>query len=150
MKHLLATKFVAITPPGAIVDNTSWTTASIDTQGFKQCSIFVLFGAMDIAMVALKVQESNDDGSADAYADVTGLVYGATGFTALPSATADNTCFAFHVDLRGRKRYLDVVATGGDGSAGTYMTAWAVLSRGETQPDTLAERGLAGELALPA
>lgn len=145
------TKFVAVTPPGAIVDNASWTTAEIDTLGFDYCTIYVQFGAMDIAMTALKVQESNSSGSG--MADITGLVYGTSAdisgsTSSLPSATADNTCFAFEIDLRNRKRYLDVVATGGDGAAGTYCTIVALLSRAENLGNTASARGLANILRV--
>ena len=118
-------KFVSITPPGALYDNTSLTTASIDTTGYEYLRVFVYLGATDIAMTALKVQESDTDGS---YADVTGLVYGTSNSiagttSALPTATDDNKCFVFEIDLRGRKRYLDLVATFGDGTVGGYAAA---------------------------
>lgn len=137
LKH----KKVAITPPGAIVDDSGYTTASVDTKGFDYCVIWVLLGATDIAMAALKVQESDDDGSSDAYADVTGLVYGTSTNTdgstsTLPAADDDNKFFGFLIDLRGRDRYLDLVATAGDGTSGTYMTAWAELYRAEELPVT--------------
>lgn len=146
MNNSLNQKFVAITPPGAIVDNAAFTTATIDTKGFAQLSIIVHFGAMDIAMAALKVQESDDSGMSGP-ADISGTV-GGTAFT-LPSATADNQFWAFHISLKGnRKRYIDLVATGGDGTAGTYMTAFAVLSRGSETPDTAAKRGNTTEVSV--
>lgn len=152
MIHPLNNKYLQITPPAAIVDNAAFTTNTIDTIGYDYCTIVVGFGAMDIAMAALKVQESNDSGMSGA-ADVTGLVYGTSTNSAgststLPSATSDNTLFAFHIDLKARKRYLDVVATGGDGAAGTFMAAFAILSRGEVAPSTAALRGCSQELIL--
>lgn len=142
LKH--TRKMVAITPPAAIVDNASFTTAAIDTLGYKLCIINVLFGAMDIAMAALKVQESDDSGMSGA-ADVAGAVAGtsdndAGSASTLPSATADNKFFQFVVRCGGaRKRYLDLVATGGDGTAGTFMAAWAELWDGESDPITASE-----------
>lgn len=138
-------KFVSITPPAAIIDNASATTAAVDTKGYAYARIFAYLGATDIAMTALKVQESDDSGMSGA-ADITGLVYGTssdvTGSTSsLPSATDDNKCFVFEIDLRGRKRYLDLVATCGDGTAGTYLTAFALLSRAGDAPVTPTERG---------
>jgi hypothetical protein len=143
MNHLQGVKFVAVTPPGAIYDNASATTASIDTKGWDYCTIVLQLGAMDIAMSALKVQESDDDSS---YGDVTGLVVGTSNTIAgstsvLPSATADNSFQVFEVDCRGRKRYLDLVATFGDGAAGTYASAFAMLSRGEIVPVSASDRG---------
>jgi hypothetical protein len=141
MKHSANQKIVAVTPPGAIVDNAAFTTAAIDTLGFVQLKIIVLFGAMDIAVAAMKLQESDDSGMSGA-TDISGADF--TG--AYPSATADNTMYAFHVDLRGKKRYIDLSLTGGDGTAGTYATVIAVLSRAQECPNTAAERGFAGEL----
>ena len=144
-------KFVSITPPAAIVDNASYTTASIDTSGFEYLEVFVFLGATDIAMTALKLQESDTDGS---YADVTGLIYGTSagiaGTTAaLPIATDDNKCFKFEVDLRGRKRYFDLVATAGDGAAGTFLTAFALLSRASDHPVSASERGFGNIVRVP-
>ena len=147
-----ATKVVAITPPGAIVDNTAYTTTAIDTAGFGHVTIYALIGATDIAMAGLKVQESDASDMTDA-ADVTGLVMGTStdaytgSATTLPSATDDNKIVAFEVSLTGgRKRYLDLVATAGDGTAGTYLTAWAVLSRPETFPNSSTDRGVLATL----
>ena len=138
-------KFVSVTPPAAIVDNASLTTATIDTLGYAYARVLVYLGATDIAMTALKIQESDDSGMSGA-ADVTGLVYGtsndiAGSTSALPSATDDNKCFVFEIDLRGRKRYLDLVATCGDGTAGTYIAAFALLSKASDVPVTKTERG---------
>jgi hypothetical protein len=152
MNQLQNTKLVSITPPAAIVDNASYTTGSIDTQGWDYLQVVVYLGATDIAMTALKLQESDTDGS---YGDVTGLVFGTSSNIAgststLPSATDDNKFFVFDVDLRGRKRYFDLVATAGDGTAGTFLTAFAILSRGKDQPVTAAERGASQILRVPA
>lgn len=135
-------KFLVITPPAAISDNATLTTTSIDTNGWDYLDIYVLFGAMDIAMATLKLQTSDTDGS---YGDITGGNF-ATSPATLPAATDDNTCYAWHVDLRGKKRYFDVSAVTGDGAAGTYVTIFAFLSRGEKSPSTAALRGLNQEL----
>ena len=137
-------KYVSVTPPAAIVDNASYTTAEIDTYGWDYAKIVCYVGATDIAMTALKVQESDSSGSG--HADVTGLVYGTSsdvgGSTStLPSATDDNKFFVFNIDLKQRKRYLDLVATAGDGSAGTFMSAHCELSRGAEAPNTAAAAG---------
>jgi hypothetical protein len=145
-------KFFSITPPAAIVDNASLTTATIDTLGFNYLRVFVYYGAMDIASTALKIQESDDSGMSGA-ADVTGLVYGtssdiAGSTSALPSATDDNKCFAFEIELKGRKRYLDLVATMGDGTTGSYVCAFALLSRASDVPVTKTERGFGNILRV--
>lgn len=144
MNSLLNTKLVGITPPAAIIDDASATTAEIDTLGFDYCQIVVYLGATDIAMTALAVTESDTAGSG--HANVTGLIWGTSSNIAgststLPSATDDNKFFVADIDLRGRKRYLDLTATIGNGAAGTYFTAFAVLSRKEGGITTAAERG---------
>lgn len=139
-------KVVAVINPVAIVDNASWTTNEIDTMGYDYCTVYFMLGANDIGVTALKVQESDTSGSG--MADVTGLVYGAAGAPALPSATDDNGIFAFFIDLKKRKRYLDVVATNGDGTVGGFAAAWAVLSRAAQMPNTAATRGLVAQLIV--
>ncbi len=142
MNALQNVKVVNVTPPAAIVDNASFTTNSIDTAGYGKLAVYFSLGATDIAMTALKLQESDDDSS---YGDITGCVYGASGAAALPTADDDNKVFGFFVNLAGRKRYIDVVATAGNGAAGTFGTCIAVLYNGEGI-NTAAERGLAANL----
>lgn len=150
MIHAQNCKFVSITPPAAIVDDASYTTASIDTAGYDYMQVFVYLGATDIAAVALKLQSSDTDGS---YADLPGAVYGtsaniAGSTSALPSADDGNECFLFEVNLLGKKRYFDLVATAGNGSAGTYMTAFALLWRGDIAHTSAANRGFADILRV--
>ena len=138
-------KFVSVTPPGAIVDNAAFTTATIDTKGYDYATIVVYLGDTDIAMTELKVQESDDSGMSGA-ADVTGLVWGTStnidgSTSALPSANDDNKFQVAQIDLRGRKRYLDVSATAGNGTNGTYATILAILESGEVGPTSISECG---------
>ncbi len=137
-------KAVAVIQPVAIVDDASWTTVEIDTQGFRYCTVVFQLGANDIAVAVLKMQESDTSGSG--MADITGLIYGTStnidGVTSvLPTATDDNKLWAFHIDMRGRKRYLDLVATNGDGTVGGFAAAVAFLTRAEQVPVTAAEAG---------
>ncbi len=46
----------------------------------------------------------------------------------------------FDIDLKARKRYLDLVATAGNGTLGTFMAAWCVLSRAGETPMSAADR----------
>lgn len=144
MKESLNQKIVAITPPAAIVDNAAFVTAAVDTRGFGQLSVVLVLGALDVALAAYKLTES------DAADMSNSTVVPGTDFSiapaALPSATDDNKTYAIHVDLRGRKRFIDLQLTGGDGTAGTYAAAFAILSRGQELTETAAERGYAAEL----
>lgn len=150
------TKVQFLTAPGAIVDNASLTTAVIDTVGAHLVEILVLIGASDAAMSALSVQESDEKADANTLSGGTGisdLVAGTSALTngsasALPSATDDNKFFRFLVNTQGRKRYLDLTATGGDGTAGAYISAIAILHYLTTSPKTDAERGVAQTLQV--
>lgn len=149
MQSAQHTKLFSVVPPGAIVDNAGYTANVIDTLGYDYCKVVCHIGATDIAMAALKVQESDTKSNTTTLtsgADVTGLVFGTStdiaGTTSsLPSSTADNTFVVCEIDCRKRKRYLLLVATAGDGAAGTYMSAHAELSRAEIAPVSASDRG---------
>lgn len=145
MREAFNQKYVPITNPGAIVDNAAFTTATLDTKGFVFLTILVTLGALDVALAALKLRESDASDMTGA-ADVDGADFSAD--ATLPAATDDNKLYAIHVNLKGRKRYLDLTLTGGDGAAGTYATATAILSGPAVSPSSAADRGLAGELIV--
>lgn len=144
MNHGQNKKLAAVVFPTALLDDASATTTEIDTLGFDYCEIIVYYGTSDIAMAALAVTESDASGSG--HANVTGLVYGTSVNTAgststLPSATDDNKFFKFEIDLKGRKRYLDTTITAGDGTAGSWIYAWAELTRKGEGIDSASEAG---------
>lgn len=143
MNYLQDVKTVYITKPGAIVDNAAFTTDTIDTKGFSKGRIVVGLGALDIAIAALKLRQSDDSGMVGAE-DVEGADFSVAPLT-LPSATDDNKLYAIHIDLRGKKRYLDLTLTGGDGAAGTYAIAWVDLYGAAEHPNTATKRGFAQE-----
>jgi hypothetical protein len=146
MNDALNTKTLNVTPPAAVKDNASFVCAAVDTLGFRYCTFEIVLGALDIGVSALKLQTSNDDASADPYADIVGADYSVD--STLPAATEDNGIFAIHVDLRGsgKKRWLKLVFTAGDGAVGTYATVLARLSRGEVFARSAADRGYTREL----
>lgn len=154
MINMQGVKFINSCPPAAIVDNDVFAFTEIDTKGYDYATIICQFGATDVAMAALKVTESDTAGSN--HADVTGLVYGTSTLPAedggaasvLPTSDHDNTLHAFFISLKGRKRYLDLVVTAGNGSSGTFMSAMTILSRANALPDNASERGLAQNLIL--
>lgn len=146
MIDALKTKTVVITNPGAIVDNAAFTTATIDTRGFAFLTIIIILGALDVAIAAFKLREGNASDMSDA-ADVTGADFSVSPAT-LPTATDDNKLYAIQVNLKGRKRYLDLTLTGGDGAAGTYATVVAQLSNASEVPSDATSRGFAQELIV--
>lgn len=134
MNHMLSSKPVAVVFSEAISDNAALTTSEIDTLGYDYCSIYVRIGTSDIAMAALKVQESDTSGSGFADIDETDFsdstqtdVEGTA--LALPAADSDNTFRVIHIDLRARKRYLDVSLTSGNGTNGSWIFCMAILSK---------------------
>lgn len=152
MIHAQRKKIVSITPPAAIVDDAAFVTTEVDTLGFDYCTITVYLGALDIALTLLKIQESDVSGSG--FVDITGLIFGTSNgiggsASVIPTATDDNKFFEFDIDLRGRKRYLDLFATMGDGTVGGFLAAWATLTRADETPETAAQRGCGEVLRVP-
>jgi len=145
MNDALNTKTLIVSPPVAVKDNAAFTCAAVDTLGFRYCSFEIVIGALDVDVAALKLTHSDDDGSADAYADIDGADFSVD--STLPQDDEDNKVFAIHVDMRGgKKRYLKLAFTAGDGAVGTYATVIARLSRAETFPRSAADRGYTREL----
>lgn len=140
MQILQRLQFFQVTAPVAINDNTAYTTNTVDTLGFDEVIFEISFGAMDIAVAALKLTESDASNMSPAV-DITGADFSVAPAT-LPSASDDNHFYGIHVKCGGeRKRYFDLSFTAGDGSAGTYAVVNAILSRGETEPNSAANRG---------
>jgi len=142
--ELQRAKFQQVIAPVAIVDDGSWTTLEIDTLDYDYLTVVVNIGATDIAMAALKLQSS--DTTSSGFTDVTGLdcdgdtdIDGSA--AALPSATDDGSLVVFQVDLRGQKRFFDLVATAGNGSTGTYASAVAILTKGAVAPVSTSGHG---------
>ncbi len=151
-------KWFQCIPPQALVNDASWTSYVIDTVGFEFLEILAMIGAIDAALTAFKVQESDsitDDHTLDGGADVEGLVFGTSTNSAgststLPSALKDNKNYALNINLKGRKRYLQLQATIGDGSTGGYLAAVARLSRAEVAPIDATGMGCDQVLQSPA
>lgn len=138
------TKYVTMIGPQAIKDDGSWTTTEVDTEGYDYATIVFHYGTSDIAMAALAITESDSTGSG--HSNVTGLVVGTSentdgDTTSLPAADDDDGFVVFEIDLKARKRYLDMTATAGDGSSGSYASAMCILSRANVTPTTVSGRG---------
>ena len=143
MISLQRTKVVPLIRPGAIVDDASWTSQVVDTLGYDYAVAMFQFGAMDIEMAALYMQESDNNST---WTNIAGTIFGTSATiagttSALPINTDDNLVEAVEIDLRGKKRYIKAVATGGNGTSGTYMNAIVILSRAEQVGTTAANRG---------
>lgn len=119
-------KFARCADPQAILDNTSPTTRAFDTLGMSYVTLVVYIGATDIAMVALSISES--DALTDANTLNSGTAISGSDFStasALPTDAADNTFVIVKIPITGnRKRYFDATITAGNGSTGSYITAF--------------------------
>jgi hypothetical protein len=144
----LATEVRQILNPISINSGAA-TTASIDTKGWRHLRVVVSFGVIGSAATVFELKESNDDAVADAYVVITGMqASGSTGDTRLPQTTDANKPAIFDLSLLGRERYIDLFLTTG---STTLVSAVAILSRGESAPDTATEKGaLAGYFQIPA
>lgn len=143
MQPLENTKIVQIIAD-MTVDNAAFTTTEIDTAGYDHCTIIASFGNVPANVASMTITEADVSATSHvAFITVgtTAAIDGAT--SALPTAAAgDGKFLVFEIDLRQRKRYLDLTLTAGDGSSTvTEASAIAILSRADVVPVTEAERG---------
>lgn len=104
------------------------TSSAIDTQGFDGVKIYTAFGAITSgAVTSVKVQQSADDGSADAYADLLG--------TSRSVADDDDNQVVVHEISKPLERYLKVVVSRSTQNA-VIDGVIAVLYRASKQPTT--------------
>ena len=137
MKQAANVKYVAITPPAAIVDAAAFVTAAVDCKGFSHLTLVAQFGALDIAPASASIRHSD----ASNMGSPATIATGGTDFALATASDSDNLFHVFEVDLLGKKRYVDFEITGGDGSAGTYLSVLAILSRPAESPNSATEHG---------
>ena len=117
---------------------------SIDTapSGVKydHATVYIWVGTTDISVASLNVYEGDTAASGADDTDFS-AISGAT-FSTLPSATDDNTFWRIDIDLRHRKRYLALELRAGDGTAGSFLMAFCVLSRAGQGPNSATEAGV--------
>jgi hypothetical protein len=136
VNHIEGTKTVAKVSVAVATSGTH--SHEIDTLGADYASIDVVFSQFSAATTSyasvLKLQQSDSSGSGQA--DVSGYT-----ITAGAGATTGGTgaVARFNVDMRGKKRYLTVVAT--PGNAATISTV-ARLSKTEDMPITATAMGV--------
>ncbi len=149
MLHTDKKAFIVV-PPVASINGAGAAALVIDTLGFQYLEIWMMLGALAADMTALKLQESDVKASATTLTsgvDISGTVFvtdtnDAGGATAYPTTASDaNKIYKWEIDLRGRKRYILLVATAGAGA--TYIAALAELSRGAQVPTLAADKGAA-------
>ena len=152
MMSIQNAKVQQVIAPQAIVDNDDPVGArgdtnpvSIDTLGYDYCSVLVQLGATDIAFAADIALYEGDVVASGADDSDFSAVSGAT-ITA-PDSDADGDNYWIHVDCRDKKRYFILEALCGNGTAGTFVTATAFLTRGnESHATDSTQRGITSEV----
>lgn len=140
MKEVQQLEVFPAIPPTAIKDDAAFVSRAIDVADADYMEFHVNIGATDVAMAALKVMESDTLTNATTLGGTPAEV---VDVTTKPGATADDSIWIVGVKCHGRKRYLQLQATAGDGTAGTFMAATAVVRRSGTRSSTAAARGVA-------
>lgn len=141
MNYLQNTKLFNAIPPAAIKDNAAFSALVLDKTEFDQADymeFIVTLGSIDATMAVLKVMESDTKTN-----DTTlgGTPTEVLDVTTKPGATDDDKVAVIGVDLTAsRKRYLQLQATAGDGAAGTFLSAVAVVSRPQEGSSKAADR----------
>ena len=124
--------FKQVIAPQAIGAAGSVDGTGIDCAGYEQLTVVADVGAVVNAAnktITVKLQESSDNGSVDAFADVTGATTGAV------ANAGQNKPYIIDVNLSERERYLRVNATGGSAD-GALVGVMFILSRGRHEPPT--------------
>lgn len=121
---------------GVVAGTSDQTSSAVDMKAggdFDECTFVALFGALTATQVtSIKCQQSDDDGSSDAYSDIAGSASAAL-------ADADgNKMLAYTV--RPTKRYLKLIIDRGTANA-VIDGVLAIKTRGTpvvvTQPTTI-------------
>jgi len=137
------TKVFAAIPPAGIKDNAAFDSLVLDKNDFDGADYveFIgLLGATDVEMATLRVMESDTKTNDTTLGGTPAVVKDAA---TKPGATDDDKVFAIGLDLsKSRKRYLQLQATAGDGTAGTFLSAIAIASRPREAGSSAARRGL--------
>lgn len=116
------------------------TSSAIDCQDYHSLAISVFATTSDNVTnnpSVLKLQES-DDTEATNFADITKFVGDGTGGFTIPNSQTDDVTgpfVVFNVDLRGRKRYIQVVASP---VTTQVLDVVGILGRANQMPDTAA------------
>lgn len=113
--------------PQEIASGASVNGGGQDAQGYETLMAIINVGTATTGNVTVKLQESSDDGSTDAYADITSATTPAVG------PTTDEEPYLIELNLSERERYIRAVATVAGGGAVLVGVAFA-LGRARHRP----------------
>jgi hypothetical protein len=115
-----------------VANNETINGTGVDCLGWDAALVVVNVGVIGSTSLTVKLQESSDDGSSDAYADITDATTGAI-------ATADDqSVYIMDVNTSEVERYLRAVAISAS-AADDYVGAVFCLMSGRHLPPTQAE-----------
>jgi hypothetical protein len=141
MNELQQTMVLGAIFPAAIKNNAAFTSQVIDAADADYVEWHAMVGATDIAMAAFKVMESDTKTDATTLGGTPAQVHDVA---VKPGADDDNKVWIIGVTCRSpRKRYLQLQATAGNGTAGTYLAASAVIRKSGVRSSLAADRGAA-------
>jgi hypothetical protein len=140
------TKKKVLIAPASV--GTTAVTGMVDTRGHSYLTVDYIgaTAAAGALPAALKLGESD---STQNFTDITGAVGGtdaAGGFTIPAIDTANPQIVSFKVDLRGRKRYVQLSVTGT--ATARLTSAIATLSRSEQLPRDKTEQNVAAVIVV--
>lgn len=119
-----------------LADNQTLTSPALDVLKHKFAQIVLEVGASDIGLSDVRLEERNN--TTDSW---TVVPNSAVSSTLLTATAVDNKCFSWHVTLQGRKRYVRLTATVGDGTLGANLCAYAITNLDSERINTAAQRG---------
>lgn len=126
-------KIVRHSDPVAVGTTLITPTNGIDMSGYQGCMFIVHYGTITDGTNFLKVQQSSDDGSADAYADLEG--------TKVSAAVGDDDKDMVVDVWRPRERYLKCLVSRGGSTGAVINGITAILYGARSRPQ--AHSGLA-------
>ena len=126
--------------PGVIKDDGAFTAQVIDTAqdgGGEELVFVAQIGSIDADMAALKVMQSDTKTNATTLGGTPTTVVDVLA-TTTPGDANDNDVVVVRVNLKGpHSRYMQLQATAGDGAAGTYLSAIAMITNSNVPPTNL-------------
>jgi hypothetical protein len=144
MNHLEGTKTVS----GSVVATNSSTTAvlRLDTLGYDYASIDVVYGKVAEAGTASAVAQvltlKQSDLASSAYDTIPG--YPTVTLPTGSASTNEGGVVRFDVDMRGKKRYIEVTSSP---NTQATVTVVARLGKGEEHPTAAAGKGVVASFA---
>lgn len=138
MIHAQNTKKVVVIKPASIATNAT-STGNIDCLGYDYCSIDIIADTAAAVSNNPSVMLVKEGDTTSSFAAVPGLT-GDTDFTIANADTANAAITTLDINLKARKRYLQVSLTAA--GAATIYAVTATLSRAEQAPTTATNRGV--------